>query len=804
MGVSLQGEMRSAPRASFCGEKMAQWEPENKDPSVHGNPASRDGRLIEIRGAAERRIPRLGGSGIRDSGDESKFHELLPAERAIPRPDAPAKALTSASPALTGPPEHRKRCDLLIEAGEAKNRGGNYAAAQDVLRKAAELADRFQDQDRLVRIVAALPGWHWLGPGQSNPLALLLAQRALAVERENSCRRAILMARVAAELSYFPSQQPHSRELAAAAIDLAAGKDPQTELHVRLFRDPLLREPERAAERFQNAEEIVRLAVEIGDYAACFLGGLAKSASLSLAGNLTRAHEVAEVTAEIVSVSGSPLHRGIAIAWDLSRAVMEGRLEEAEKAFSRCRKFAAKSRIPHLLDACWPAMLMPLSEADRIREIEDSAEDTVQRRPGALVFHALLSWIKIRLGKSQDASFLLDRLAADDYLRLSQSDGGWVGIAALAEVCIALNRIDDAAALYKYLSPYAEFTAVLGGIALFGSVEMYLGELAAAMGRLDEAVRHFEKSFAFNRRIGARPWVAYSRWALARTLVTCGGARNCARAAEVLDQLEGEADRLQMKRLLSLTQELGERIRVASASPTPPARLTAEPHRAVPESGHRRSAATRLAPEPGDSARSGGSAHLHHRVASFRRKGDFWELGFQGQTFWLRHCRGFDFIHFLLRNAGQEFAAIQVVHQGQTLPDTAAVGNQERAQVRESAAPILDAQAKQAYRARLRELAEDLEDARQANDVDRAETIEEEKEFLARELARALGLFDRDRKFSTESDRARKCVRMAISRAIASMSRRDGEFAKLLVRSIRTGNVSSFVPRAENAVRWRL
>lgn len=798
------GEGRGSRRGSHSVFEMGQSERGNEGPRAPGEGTPHNGRLLEISSTLERRMLPAGNAGIRDPGEESKLRELFPSRSMARRPDALADTLVPDSPVIIDFSEQRRRCDRLIAAGEAKSTSGDYKTAQDTLRKAAELADRLHDQDRLTRIAAALPGWHWPSPGQSNPLALLLAQRALAAEQENSCRRAILMARVAAELSYFPSQRRHSRELGAAAIDLAAGKDSPTELRVRLFRDPLLREPHCATERFQNAEQIIRLAVEAGDYAACFLGGLAQSAALSVGGNLTRAHQVADVTAEIASVSGSSLHKGIAIAWKTSRAIMEGRFAQAEEGFARCRILAAKNQ--NLFDACWPAMLLPLSEAGRLDEIEEQAEETVGRRPGAPVFQALLSLIKIRLGKSQDACFLLDRLAADDYLGLRDSDGGWVGVAALAEVCAGLDRPNDAAVLYELLLPHSECTTVLSGIASFGSMELHLGELALLMGRFVDAERHFEKSFAYNRRIGARPWAAYSHWGLARTLVACGAAASLARAVEVLDQLEGEADRMQMNILLSRIEALRMRIR-ASAPQAPRARAGADSHAEVQKKAGRRSAPARLhsaAAAPLASGPAAPAAEAQHGVVNFHRDGDIWELGFQGRTFWLRHCRGLDFMHFLLSHAGREFSAMEVVHQGRSLPDSSASGYQEQAAVHSSAAPILDAQAKQAYRERIRELAEDLEDARQSRDVERAERVQQEKEFVARELARALGLFDRDRKFNAEADRARKCVRMAISRAIASISRRDKEFGQLLVRSVRTGNSSSFVPRIENDLRWRL
>jgi hypothetical protein len=59
---------------------------------------------------------------------------------------------------------------------------------------------------------------------------------------------------------------------------------------------------------------------------------------------------------------------------------------------------------------------------------------------------------------------------------------------------------------------------------------------------------------------------------------------------------------------------------------------------------------------------------------------------------------------------------------------------------------MLDAQAKQEYRRRLAELREELEELKERGDHARAAKVEGEIDFLAREIARAVGLGGRDRR----------------------------------------------------------
>jgi len=62
------------------------------------------------------------------------------------------------------------------------------------------------------------------------------------------------------------------------------------------------------------------------------------------------------------------------------------------------------------------------------------------------------------------------------------------------------------------------------------------------------------------------------------------------------------------------------------------------------------------------------------------------------------------------------------------------------------AGEMLDEQAKAAYRRRLSELREELEDAKELGNVERAEQAEEEIDALTRELSRAVGLGGRNRR----------------------------------------------------------
>ena len=118
------------------------------------------------------------------------------------------------------------------------------------------------------------------------------------------------------------------------------------------------------------------------------------------------------------------------------------------------------------------------------------------------------------------------------------------------------------------------------------------------------------------------------------------------------------------------------------------------------------------------------------------------------------------------------------------------------------AGELLDEQAKNAYRRRLAEIDDDIEQARALHDTRREEQAEAEREFLVRELARAVGLSGRNRRAGAASERARAAVTGAIRHAIARVREHHPELGEHLDRTVRTGAHCAYAPDAGTLARW--
>ena len=108
--------------------------------------------------------------------------------------------------------------------------------------------------------------------------------------------------------------------------------------------------------------------------------------------------------------------------------------------------------------------------------------------------------------------------------------------------------------------------------------------------------------------------------------------------------------------------------------------------------------------------------------------------------------------------------------------------------------PVLDDQARAAYKARLTELDEDIDDATAGNDLERAARATAERDALISELTRALGLGGRSRRLGDDSERARKAVTARIHHAIDHLEHYHPDLAAHLRAAIRTGTACTYQP----------
>jgi tetratricopeptide (TPR) repeat protein len=209
-------------------------------------------------------------------------------------------------------------------------------------------------------------------------------------------------------------------------------------------------------------------------------------------------------------------------------------------------------------------------------------------------------------------------------------------------------------------------------------------------------------------------------------------------------------------------------------------------------------------------------AHVQHHDAPneqpvvsanvFRREGDYWSVIFDGQTVRVRDLKGMRYLARLLADPGREYHVLDLVAAetgSGAQVDSSQAANLPRSAFGDAGA-ILDARAKDAYRRRLAEIEDDIDQARALGDAERAAQADAERDFLVRELARAFGLGGRDRRAASASERARASVTRAIRQAMARIAEHHPQLGEHLRRTIRTGTYCGYHPDPRSPAGWVL
>jgi len=193
----------------------------------------------------------------------------------------------------------------------------------------------------------------------------------------------------------------------------------------------------------------------------------------------------------------------------------------------------------------------------------------------------------------------------------------------------------------------------------------------------------------------------------------------------------------------------------------------------------------------------------------FMRRGDYWAIRYQGQAAILKATRGLDCLGYLLRHPMRDVHVSELLATPIDVPTPALRGSLWEAGGHaitaglQGARPILDSQAKAEYRLRIDELRKDTEEAERFNDFYRAARARGEMDAIAEQLAAAVGLGARDRRSSSEAERARSAVTKRIKEAINRIAEVIPPLGRHLAARIKTGYFCSYNPHPDRPVAWK-
>lgn len=330
---------------------------------------------------------------------------------------------------------------------------------------------------------------------------------------------------------------------------------------------------------------------------------------------------------------------------------------------------------------------------------------------------------------------------------------------------------------------------------------------------LDFPDRHDEAMFSCSL---AQLAIDRGEWVVARSLIDRATEvqtelfdRNClARSFELRSELELaqgdrewrthllEALRLrvelnQAREVVAVLERFADGLGTTDPMRTAMLRETAQRIRTSPADRRHLDEAVRVASADGPGTPVVSTSGTTTGSGRFVREGQLWTVEYDGKLIRVRDTKGMRYLATLLARPWQDVHVLELAsapagptrpshHGGRTLAG--------------SAGEILDDQARRAYRRRIQELDDELDEAERFSDDERAARARAERDMLIDELSAAFGLTGRPRKAADPAERARKAVFNRIRAAITTLTAEHPQLGSHLQRAIHTGLFCSYCP----------
>jgi len=452
-------------------------------------------------------------------------YSMLAGEQALENlaPDEAVPWLTQALDLLqrSSEPDPAQRCELTIRLGEAQRQAGQAEYRETLLRAAAQ-ADELQDTDRMARAALANSRGFASAFGAVDEERLAVLEKAIEGDcASNPARCAELLALEAMELQ-FDSDHVRRRALADEALALAreAG-EPRVLPYVLRDHFHATWSADTLATRRETAAEMLDLAHSLNDPLA---RSWALDRSVQVAaesGDLMRAQDVSSALLALAEEVGQPRLRWHASYYAAGLAQLTGTLEESERLVEAASRLGEQAREPDTVVIYFAQLGTVRVEQGRTREIVDMLEQATIANPGIQAFEAGYAAALCDIGGAAQAGARLDRAAARRFADVPLNQVYSTTLALWSRTAADVGAARAASVLYDLLEPLRE-GMVWNGATGYGSVESYLGMLAAAMGAHDRAQQHFATATVVHEQQGVRGFEARNLCFQAGSLIASG------------------------------------------------------------------------------------------------------------------------------------------------------------------------------------------------------------------------------------------------------------------------------------------
>ncbi len=420
----------------------------------------------------------------------------------------------------------RALCDL----GSAQHRCGQVPEALESYVAAADVARRLGDPVLLAQAAIGFEDACWR-PGIDDPRAVWLLEEATtaAVDCDEGLR-VRLLAGLSRALAYR-GDHPAAAAMWRRAVELARRADDRLALAVTLYHAAWTRGSQPPAAVLASLDEARDLFGALGEHDLRHeVDGFRLSLLLEASDTAAMRRGLAALERE-VERAGQPFYRHIVAYMGATLAVCDGRFADAERLATQALELSRQLDVG--ATAIYGIQMFTIRrEQGRLAEVAPIIRHVAAGAGDA--WGPALALLLAELGMLDEARRELRRLCADDFARVARG-GLWLGgLAYLAETCAIVDDPGLAAQVHAELAGLSGKNLVIGqAVACYGATDRFLGMLAATMGDLPAAERHFEAALAHDVALGSPTWLTHTGAAYARMLQRRGRGDDVARAREL-------------------------------------------------------------------------------------------------------------------------------------------------------------------------------------------------------------------------------------------------------------------------------
>ena len=459
-----------------------------------------------------------------------------------------------------GEPSHlERRFDLLLVEAEALMMFPDFKRAKDAILGAAEAARLLGSSHRMARATSLyLFMFGLIDPGGS-----ALGEEALDRLGDSSpALRARVLASLALSAEYRDAGRSEPTTRAALALARESG-DREAVYSALVARTTILADTGKARERLALEEELLAMGPPSGPVAGTrwmHSSGRGRAKARLVLGDRAGFESDVDTLERLAMARHSQGGMWMAALWRTASALLDGRFGEVEALAARARGLAAN----HGLDL-WAVQMGKLAlEQGRAGDVKSELLRVLTIEPTILTFEpshhllvSMLAFIHAETGDHDEALKLVEELADDDFVHVIGRPVTSTAFAYMAEVVASLADIGTATRMYERFVPYSGLAVASGAVAHCpGAVDRYLGQLAATLGRWEEAEAHYQGALDLETGLRSPPLLARTRYWYGRLLVERARPGDDERAHDLLKSALETAELLGMARLTSQASEL--------------------------------------------------------------------------------------------------------------------------------------------------------------------------------------------------------------------------------------------------------